>query len=74
VLKDRLRILLLDYRWRLHKIPQRIWMKLAWLMPKQLAYWATIRLGAHATTGVYGNQIVPELRFMDALQRGEAKG
>jgi hypothetical protein len=71
VLKDRLRIRLTDYRWRLHKVPERIWTKLAWLIPRQLAYWATIRVGVHATTGDYGTQVVPELYFVDALKRWE---
>jgi hypothetical protein len=34
-----------------------------------LAYWCTIRVGAHATTGKWSNQIVPELTVADALQR-----
>jgi hypothetical protein len=70
-MKERFMVRWSYLRWYVHKVPQRIWMKLAWLMPKQLAYWATIRLGAHATTGVYGNQIVPDLYFMDALKRWE---
>lgn len=44
-------------------------MAIANRLPKWLVYWATIRLGAHATTGQYGNQVVPDLRFMDALDR-----
>jgi hypothetical protein len=32
-------------------------------------YFASIRLGANATTGEYSSQVVPELRFMDALER-----
>ena len=41
----------------------------AWLLPRRVAYWCAVRLGAHATTGDYGHEIVPELRFMDALER-----
>jgi len=43
--------------------------KLAWLMPRRLVYWCAIRLGAHATTGAHRDQVVPDLKFMDALQR-----
>jgi len=43
--------------------------KLAWLMPRRLVYWCAIRLGAHATTGAHREQVVPDLKFMDALQR-----
>lgn len=45
------------------------WLWLAWCVPKKLAYWCTIRLGANATTGQYSGQVVPELKFMDALKR-----
>lgn len=47
------------------------WMWLAWRLPKPLVKWATVRLGAHATTGAYGHEVVPELRFMEALRRWE---
>ena len=49
----------------------KIWRKLADLLPRNLVYFAAIRLGAFATCGKYGNQIVPELLFMDALSRWE---
>ena len=48
---------------------ERIWIKLAWLLPKKLVLWASLRLIAHATTGKYGSQIVPELSAMDAVKR-----
>jgi len=55
------------YRW--NKWQEKFWMALAWAVPRKLAYWCTIRVGAHATQGQYGNQIVPDLAFMDALKR-----
>jgi len=48
---------------------ERIWMKLAWLMPRKLVYWCAVRVAAHATVGKYSNQIVPDLTVMDALKR-----
>jgi hypothetical protein len=48
-------------------------MKFVWALPKKIAYWSTIRVGAHATTGQWGNTIVPELTLMDALKRWEQK-
>ena len=45
--------------------------KIAWKLPRRLAYWCAIRVIAHATTGKYGNTVVPELRAMDALKRWE---
>lgn len=47
----------------------KIWMKIAWLLPKRLVMWASIRLIANATQGQYGDQNVPELGAMDALKR-----
>lgn len=48
-----------------------IWQKLAWLAPRRLAYWCAIRVVASATTGRYGDTVVPELKAMDAIQRWE---
>lgn len=47
----------------------KILMKLAWLLPRRIVMWCAIRVAAHATTGKYGNQVVPELSAMDAIQR-----
>lgn len=54
------------YRWREKAL---IWF--AWKLPKSLAYWAAIRVIAHATQGQYSNQIVPDLTAADALKRWE---
>ena len=50
---------------------ERFWFWLAWRMPRPLAYFCTVRLGAHATTGKYGETVVPDLTYMDALKRWE---
>lgn len=47
----------------------KILMAIAWKLPRRLAYWCAIRVGSYATCGQYGHQIVPELKFMDALGR-----
>lgn len=49
----------------------KIWMAIAWRLPKWLVYWCFIRVVAHATTGAYSSQIVPDLTAMDALKRWE---
>ncbi len=54
---------------RFEVIKEKLQMHIAWSMPKWLAYYCTVRLGANATTGKYNKQIVPELYFMDALKR-----
>lgn len=43
------------------------------LVPKRVAYWCTIRLIAHATTGEYSRQITPDLKAIDALNRWHNK-
>lgn len=48
---------------------EKFWMWVAWRLPRQLAYWATVRVVAHATT--VGHEEVPELKAMDALRRWE---
>jgi hypothetical protein len=58
-------------RYDLHKVPQRLAMKAAWALPRSVAYWAAIRLMAHATVGPYSDQVVPDLTVEDALKRWE---
>lgn len=48
---------------------EKVYIKLAWFVPKQIVYWCSIRLIAHATAGIYSNQVVSELLAMEALQR-----
>ena len=42
---------------------------LAHILPARLVYFCAIRVGAEATTGVYGTTVVPELTLMDAIGR-----
>lgn len=42
---------------------------LAHRLPNRLKYFVAIDVVAFATTGKYGNTIVPELTAMDAIQR-----
>jgi hypothetical protein len=44
-----------------------------WHLPKRLVYQCAIRVIAHATTGQYANQIVPDLTAMDALERWDKR-
>jgi len=50
---------------------EKFWLWLAYRLPRPLVMWASVRLIANATTGQYSNQVVPELKAMDALQRWE---
>lgn len=50
-------------------MPDRLAQKIAYFLPQRIVYWAFIRVCAHATTGEYSTQIVPELDAMTALKR-----
>ena len=43
--------------------------QIAYLLPRRIVYWATIRAGAHATTGQWSDQEVPAVTLMDTLKR-----
>jgi len=47
---------------------EKFWFWLAWAVPRKLAYFCTIRLGVHATTGKYRYVDVPEVTYMDVLK------
>lgn len=50
---------------------ETFWCWLAWKLPQRLVYWCAIRLMAHATLPPYGDQVVPDLNALEALQRWE---
>lgn len=56
----------LVYRWWHDKLPLFV---VYHLLPKRIVMWAAVRVGAHATTGEYSNKVVPEMTFLEALQR-----
>lgn len=41
------------------------------VLPREVAYWAAIRVIASATVGKYKHQIVPDLTAMQVLERWE---
>jgi len=44
-------------------------MGIVWLLPRWVVYWCSVRLMAHASTGQWGHQVVPELTALEALKR-----
>ena len=48
---------------------EKIWMWIAWHLPKELVKWASVRLMAHATTGEYGKCNTPSTTIIEALER-----
>jgi hypothetical protein len=47
----------------------KLWMKLAWLLPKQLIYWSLVRAFAQATTGPYSDTVAGELTVFQVQER-----
>lgn len=45
---------------------ERLWMWLAWRLPRRLVYWASIRLMSTAT-GAYSNRTPDGINIMEAL-------
>lgn len=39
------------------------------VLPRRLVYWCGVAISAHATTGKYSSQVVPELTALEALKR-----
>ena len=50
---------------------EKFWIKIAWLLPKNLIYWATIRLWANATQGEWAHVESPAVTISDAVKRWE---
>lgn len=61
------------FKYEMRKKYDALLRAIVWRLPERLVMWAYIRVGAHATTGQYGNTVVPELTMMDALDRWPTK-
>jgi len=48
------------------RVKEKLMMKIAWLLPRDLAKWCAIRVISNATTGKYSSQEVTELSAMGA--------
>ena len=49
-------------------------MKIAWWLPRRVAYWCAIRVGSAATVNEHSDQVVPDLLFTEALIRWDLDG
>lgn len=58
-----------DRRYFAGKHAERVLLWVVWHLPRRVVRWSYIRVAAHATTGKYGNTVVPELGMMEALTR-----
>lgn len=55
------------------RLKEKLWMRLAWVLPKQLVYWCGIRIIGFAATGRYSKTVVTELPVMEAIRRWSSK-
>jgi hypothetical protein len=46
---------------------------IAYHLPKRVKYWAVVHVGAHVTTQVDPNLIVPDVRLIQVLELAEGK-
>lgn len=56
-----------NYYWKKRK--EHILMWIAWHLPKNIAYWCTVRVITHATQGEWAKEDVLEIRALDILPR-----
>lgn len=62
-----------DIKYEMEKVTERMFMWVAWMMPRKIAYWCAVRVMVHATQGEWSDQEVPALLAIDTLQRWEPK-
>jgi hypothetical protein len=62
----------LRYRLR-HWLRERVAFRLAWLLPRDVAMWAAIRVYAHATQGKWGGETPESVSILTALQRWDER-
>jgi len=48
---------------------EKVIQTIAWWLPRRLVYWCAVRFMVNATQGPWSNQIVPDLKAADALER-----
>jgi len=48
---------------------EKIWIWLAWRLPKRLVYWASVRLMVSASVGTHSGEPVPDMTITDVLSR-----
>ena len=48
---------------------ERIERAIAWMLPKEIAKWAFVRVAVNGTVGEYADQEVPALTVTEALKR-----
>lgn len=60
--------------WPKSRLVDNLWMEIAWLVPRGLAYWCTIRLGCHASQGKWSNESPAGMPMDTVLKRWHEHG
>lgn len=53
----------------MHRLVENFQIWVSNCVPRWLAYWCTIRVGIHATTGEFSDQTVSEVTLSEILKR-----
>lgn len=56
-----------------HEFQEWLAIKIAWLLPRQVALWAMIRVMAHASSGQWGNEHPDSINYAKAHDRWGVK-
>ncbi len=48
---------------------ERFWRWLAWLLPRELVKWATVRCASHATQGKWGLECITSVNALECIKR-----
>lgn len=59
----------LDVGQKARRTKEKLQMQIAWMLPRWLVYWASMRLFSEATMGKYGNTDPSDVRVITCLKR-----
>lgn len=51
----------------MNRLKERVYIWIAWHLPKDLVMWCWYRVAAHATTGKFGHVHPGDVKMMDAI-------
>jgi len=61
----------MNWKYEFNKLIENLAFKIAWILPKWLVYYASIRLVTNATTGKHSSTITPDITACESLKRWE---
>lgn len=64
-----LKYIWLDRKYLINRKKENLIRWVAWKLPREVVKWCFYRVLAHATTGKYSGQVVPELTWQQAADR-----